>query len=464
MKHYDQHIIELYVLGSKKVEEIRGDIESHLAECYTCRGIARELTEFYQMAGGDQPLLPERAESNKYDSLVIRPEYRPTYEDRGSIPMRIWRSARAHPVASSIFSVGTLALILWAWNVSGLSRDTNPDNVSLNASYGALVVYNKGDEILWQIPQRDVREPLKREDQYHVRYSCVADINGDGRKEVLTTLPLPDEEKRYQLLRAFDSKRNIVLRKALDDRLISFRGQRFDAGWDLMYPFVLENPKQKAKEILVAGSNGRSPTFVARLDDRGNVIGRYWHYGQLGAQYLIDLNGDGKKQLLLCGVSDVGEGVERPNSVIIVLDPGKIVDETESLATRGFGFEGSYAELYYIQLPQSDLNAAMGTRIMADLLESQSEDVLRFSAVGKALADLSQFEFIFSKDLRIIEVKSSAGIDDLHAKLKKEGKISSVLDDKYLADMKHRVKYWNGQSWVSEHTKVNQSPDSSRIK
>jgi hypothetical protein len=24
-------------------------------------------------------------------------------------------------------------------------------------------------------------------------------------------------------------------------------------------------------------------------------------------------------------------------------------------------------------------------------------------------------------------------------------------------DMKNRVKYWNGQSWVSEHTKVNHS-------
>ena len=35
MKHYDQNMIELYVLGSEKVKGVRDELEQHLKECYT---------------------------------------------------------------------------------------------------------------------------------------------------------------------------------------------------------------------------------------------------------------------------------------------------------------------------------------------------------------------------------------------------------------------------------------------
>ncbi len=47
MQHIDEHIIELYVLGSELVEERRDEIERHFAECHGCRALADQIQAFY---------------------------------------------------------------------------------------------------------------------------------------------------------------------------------------------------------------------------------------------------------------------------------------------------------------------------------------------------------------------------------------------------------------------------------
>ena len=169
------------------------------------------------------------------------------------------------------------------------------------------------------------------------------------------------------------------------------------------------------------------------------------------------MKGDGKKELVLCGVNDVDEKTTGPGSVIAVLDPKKIVGETESSTTRGFGFDATDCELYYILVPQTDMSLVLESRLVVLSLESEKESVLRFSAHGEKGDDDEQFEFDFSKDLRILDIKPGTWNSTLHDKLKKEGKLSSVFNDQYIEDMKNRIKYWNGQKWVKEHVMVDHS-------
>jgi hypothetical protein len=454
MKHFDQNTIELYVLGSMKVEDIRSDLERHLKECYTCREIAKELTEFYGAMGDQRPLLAAN-NGNRDDSLVINPEFRPSIRPKIAFPARVWAGARAYPVASSMLSVCVLGLVLLLLKTNGVFKDTNPDRAKLNESLGGLVVYNKGDEILWQIPQVLTKVIALDESVRRTYHSCIGDLDGDGRNEVVTTLPMANEEVRMKYLRAFDSNRTIKLQVEFSGIDVSFRGQGYDATFAPLFPFILSYSNRKDKEILVAASNGRSPMFVTRLDNHGTKLGRVWHYGVLGSQYLVDLDGDGNKEFILCGASDVDEKRTGPGAVIVVIDPRKIVGETESSATRGFGLTLTDCELYYILIPQTDISIATNSKLTVTTLESDEEDVLRFSAYGATAGDSEQFEFIFSRDLKILEVWSSTQTDLLHANLKKEGKVSSVRDQKYLDDLKRRVKYWNGQKWVSEHVMVN---------
>jgi hypothetical protein len=327
----------------------------------------------------------------------------------------------------------------------------------LNEALGGLVVYNKAEEILWQIPQESTGSLIVTQNRSSVSYSCVADLNGDGRNEVITTLSRPTEKSTERILRAFASEDSVVLMRKFDAESIRFLGQTYHAPFPSMFPFVLSYPDKKAKEILVAASNLRSPMFVARIASNGTIFGRMWHYGTLGSQYMVDLDGDGNKEMILCGINDADEKTSRPGSVIAVLDPRKIVGETESSATRGFGLEVADCELYYILLPQTDISRALDSRLVVQSMEPGTDKVLRFGTNGALTDDLEQFEFVFSKDMQILDIKPGTWNKDLHDKLKRQGKLTSKYDDRYIADMKGRVKYWNGQRWVSEHVKVDRS-------
>ena len=170
------------------------------------------------------------------------------------------------------------------------------------------------------------------------------------------------------------------MEKEFGDEHVVFRDKSHDASFMPLYPLVLDRSQNSSIQILVSASNQRSPFFTARLDAKGNILGRYWHYGTLGHQYLVDIDGSNEKKLILCGVNDIEEGTNGSFAVIAVLDPAKIIGESESAATRGFGKTTSTAEICYVRLPASDLNRAAGTISSDIVLESERENVLRFFA------------------------------------------------------------------------------------
>ena len=47
MRHYDEHTLELHVLGAASVAAQGHAIEAHLAECEGCRSMAAELRSFH---------------------------------------------------------------------------------------------------------------------------------------------------------------------------------------------------------------------------------------------------------------------------------------------------------------------------------------------------------------------------------------------------------------------------------
>ncbi len=71
------------------------------------------------------------------------------------------------------------------------------------------------------------------------------------------------------------------------------------------------------------------------MSARGDVIGEYWHHGQIRSLYLHDLDGDGRKEIVFCGTNDVDDDTGPAIPVIGVLDPRKLTARTESrLCTR----------------------------------------------------------------------------------------------------------------------------------
>jgi hypothetical protein len=333
-------------------------------------------------------------------------------------------------------------------------KDTNPAYVILSERNSALEVYNREDEKLWQLFQPQIKGFIESDEDRRISRTAVADLNGDGRNELVTTLPLPTENGMAKALRVYDAERKLIIEKKFENTTINFLSNRYETSFLPNGILVDDFGGEGKKEIFASADNGRSPWFLVRLDAKGQTLGRYWHFGQMLGFYTVDLNDNGRKEIILCGMNQVNDLQLAQFAVVAVLDPQKIIGEVEATATRGFGLSPSDAEIYYIQIPTSDMTIALGLEQTIRCISPTSEPQLRFAASSGASDELPVFEFIFSKDMRVQEVKYSDQDIFLHARLKKEGKIHSTFDHAYLENLMKGIRYWDGKEWRKEVTKV----------
>jgi hypothetical protein len=247
-----------------------------------------------------------------------------------------------------------------------------------------------------------------------------------------------------------------LFQKQFENTKVDFMSNHYESDCFFQGILVDNFGADNKKEIFSGVDNGRSPWFLARFDAIGNTLGRYWHFGQMSRLYGAELDSTKSKQILLCGVNQVRELEKDQFAVMEVIDPEKIVGDAEASATRGFGFHVSGAELFYIRIPESDMEIALGLHPDPPvLISSDGEPQIRI-VVGRTSSTEPPigFEYIFSKDMSLQGVKYQSQDVEIHATLKKEGKISSTFDKKYMDELKNAVRYWDGKKWKKEVTKV----------
>ena len=469
MKHIDEHTLELFVLGAKEVQPRKKAIESHLKKCEGCRVLAQDIETFYAHAdahfasrGQAQPLKATLVRTHSPLDLTTDPyplvkrvsDVAPTPK---TLVQHVFSYAKQNPIkfsAGSFVFLGVLAFFV-QFTFKTMTKDTNPSYSLLNVAHTALEVYNHHDDMLWHLPLPTIDDFARAEQREGIHFTYVADLNGDGENEVITILPSPSGEYNRRTIRVFDENKDVLLEKRFEDRTVNYLSNHYEADFVLHQLIVDRFGEEGRNQILVSASNSRSPWFLARLDAQLKPIGKYWHFGQMMSAHEVDLFGNGKKQILLCGVNQANELTTGQFSVIAVVDPTQIVGTTEATTTRGFGFGPSAAELYYIRIPESNMALAMGFKQgPPNLISAESEPQLRFSVNSSSNEQEPGFEYVFAKDMRIQTIKYNSQDVLLHAKLKSEGKISTTFDEKYLDDLKSEVRYWDGKEWRKEATRV----------
>jgi hypothetical protein len=115
-------------------------------------------------------------------------------------------------------------------------------------------------------------------------------------------------------------------------------------------PFLLEDlDDDGANELAVLYRGRNDPSALRLFDDDGRVLGTYHHSGHLGFLRSADLNGDGRRELLVGGAN-----AARAGCTVILLDPARVngvaaVSESELERLRP-GAEGD-SSLYRFILP-----------------------------------------------------------------------------------------------------------------
>ncbi len=465
MKHIEEHILELYLLGDKSVQSQKREIEAHLKVCAGCQGLVERMTSFYAEAEATLEANPTTTPSK----ALARPrkELELFYgEDMGlspPIPLGVAQSftffVREHRGlvgAGFLTIVATLVLLL---NSKPLFKDINPVQARFNNETRMLEVYNKSGEQLWKLnwygPDKvSLQDPL----------TVVADLDGDGKNEIVTMQSsVGVQEETRDILKAFDSKGNLIFRRKLGR---SFRalGKEFDINFSSNTVFVDRFVEGNQKEIIVSLNHVHSPDLIIRLDPTGKELGAYWHYGHLAHIISADLDSDGRKELILGGVRDIDWRTDRENrednmeewrASFAVLDPMKITGEAECSATPVFGLPLSRAELYYVTLPRTNIDTYFRQKPRIIGIEVPDDKFVTFWRSG-GLNDATNdyFEYFFSRDLRVIDVKTSDVTRRLQLQLFEEGKIKHRLDAAYFDYLKRGVRYWDGKEWRKEVVRV----------
>ncbi len=475
MNHIDENIIEQYVLGSGFSEGKKEEIEAHFAECHGCRTLASQIREFYRIAeeefGG--PLLSgqdagtaivrSRREIEPYFDPVTPPpsHYHPPITFVGKTQYYI----RKHPVLAGTASFATLALIASAFvfGLKDFGKDVNPSYVHLDPQRAIVQIYNKNNEPLWNFPSRSVYNPTAETFVALAKRVLVADLNGDRKNEVITTLPVGDVREPATPLTIFSTNGQTAHRVQFYES-VEFRGAKYPSEFspsDVVYGRFDESGEM---QLLVMVDNARSPNILYRLDRNGNMMGEYFHYG-VGRIYILDLDNDSMNEVAFCGQNDIDDRDSLSYAVLIILDPSRITGKMEASDSRGFGVPVSTAERYVVRFPMTDMNALLHAPAYVSDFESitfDSQPAFRVTVTGHYLLDgvdnrAPIFEFILKRDMSVAAVKYDMVTIQLRQNLIDDGKVTGAIDDAYLQVLKNEVRYWDGERWTKEVSRVRSS-------
>lgn len=469
MKHIDEHTLELLVLGDPIVRSKEAEIRAHLVDCIGCNAIYEEMRSYYEDVKGEfsdasRPS-PGSSKAIAVQRKTIEPYFEPIESDamvlsevgKPTLWHRLGSFGRGHPVMSSSFAVVFLALLVFGVK-SFIKFPENPSYYYYNTNTNAVDIYSSSDKLLWSINAFDVSGVRSSESDRNVHETIVADLNGDGKNEVITTV-LPRSGDYPNHLRMYDWESNLVKSFIFKDSRIMFKNQHYDSPFNAGELLSVKMPGG-GNDLFVYFTNGRSPSFLARLDGSLKVIGKYWHYGNF-FPFPLEMYRKGVQEVAITGTDDMNDMSGGKFNFVAILDPTKIVGDKESPETRGFGFGASGAEQYYIRFPKSDIETAQAVGGRSEVLRQSNDSLIHVrieSAFGSALPGSWGFEFLFNeRDMSVNEVKFASPTPETFETLKKEGKVHGVFDARYLQAMKKGVEYWDSKSWVKTPTGIRQN-------
>jgi hypothetical protein len=467
MNHFDEHIIELYVLRSETVEDRRGEIERHLGECHGCQSLAQEIERFYaefekalQETKTAEPVLATalarapRSIEPYYEPYSPVEPYRPA-----TVVGRVRHFIRRYPIATGVgsFALAAALMAVVLFRNSKGPLDSNPSYPHINPQNGTLEVLDKENQKLWEIPSAALHGAST--EQMNTAYGkiIITDLEGDGANEVVTGLELGSQMTGIMPLSIYGSDNRPRFEHYFKNDDKQCVGELRVVGYS----------GRPEKDIFVQANMGRSPHSIYRLSHAGEVIGEYNHFG---AGYIREtlFPGTDHPRLVFFGQNDVDESDSLSYGVLIVLDPARMTGRTEASDSRGFGLPLSDAEEYVIRFPLTDMHYVFNS-------PGRIENVITTTSGGKFIIEVRvegnhsdesvrmgagpAYFCYFDAGMNIDYLKFDSVTMRLRQNLVDQGKLKPKSIEDFLGELKDGIRYWNGTAWQKEATTVKHKPE-----
>jgi hypothetical protein len=342
---------------------------------------------------------------------------------------------------------GLMGLLVYVVFVK-MSGPSEPANFKIQNS--TLIILTEEGKELWRFQtgienlaeERTYREHFQfkrlEANNPYWPYLIIKDINHDGHPEILFTIKTQNEANEGELF-CFDHKGK-KLWKFRGGRELKFGSKIFSSDYRPRGFEVADfNNDGKLEVIAVYLHHPEWPTQLIVLDNNGGLMGEYWNSGHLADLAMVDLDGDGKKELIVSGNNN-----EYRKGCLIVFDSSSI--QGRSPNTGEFRCEelDPGSEEYYILFPRTDVDLQeypVEAIARIDILENHKLSVI--TAISSLIFELDYR--LVPQDVIISHFFMQKHMTDLAA-----GKIKSAINEKYKQDLIKRVLYWDGQKWTNK--------------
>ncbi|MGB7762337.1 MAG: hypothetical protein WBL61_21060 [Bryobacteraceae bacterium] len=366
------------------------------------RRLRNQLATYYRGAGQSDPVVIE----------IPKGGYVPVFrsqrgEGRGApsrrpIPFpgrRIWLW-----FAAGALILAALGLILWrAAIVSGYGV---PKAWALDGT--TLRVLDAHNRLCWEktFGPFDTAFPSLVIDK-----ALIADIDGDGRKEVLFNYVPQNARLSGGALLCFEQ--DGALRWQFHYGAAKTFGTRsFDSAYRGR---LIRTVKVRGKPLLLTVANHYLwyPSQVALIDPRtGRVVEEYWHPGAIYDCVLHDIDADGEEEAIFAAINNPGEGLGHPAVGELALPFSKAPRRAVAPGDPFPPLTGG-GELAYALLPLPDVDRVMG---MLPVPANFKIDRARIT-VETPMPELGGIVYELDFHLNVIEYRFSDNFAVLHRRL-----------------------------------------------
>ncbi len=457
-EHLEEGILALYVLKAREVSERRGEIAAHLEHCAGCAQLHQEITEYYAevdelQKAEAETISPALQASSRLARHPIADEHRPLSPVRRPAVQVFVSSFKTYPIRwSAAFAVIAAAFVLLVPKLSTIDR--NPAYTRAQDEF--LIVLNETGDELWKKYVGPGFEAAAS--QFYISsHATVADVDGDGKREVVLMSPHLESSAAGPLFRSivcYNANGNERWRFEFHPKVV-FGKESFSGDYDFVPPLALGDFDSDGKyEVLFAAHhNPWWPSFVGRINAKdGSNLSEYWHPGWIMV-FPEEIDENGIRKIHVAGYNNAFK-----RSALAGLDSRRI--EGHAPATAEYTPQGiqESTEIFYALLPNPDIyeSAIPGHRgssvstNSSGLIEVQSMRSFPGATPGEWVG--VALYFYFDSRLSCVKVKAGDDFVNYHSRLEKEGKVTKKLDAQYLEELRRGVEYWDGEKFVKEPT------------
>jgi len=369
------------------------------------------------------------------------------------------RTGAAVPLAKTYYLLILLVLIgvpsLYLFVIKPYLRP--PVSYDFKIERSELVILDKKGDELWRYDTG--REDLEDEAVYRSGFQTkkpglaskarilplliIKDINNDKKKEVIFAVRTKDEMEEGDL-HCFDRRGRELWSHELGKEM-KFGSKTYSNDYMVKGFDAADLDGDGRLETLAIGYHRPDwPTQVVLLSAEGAVLAEYWHCGQINDYTFADIDWDGREEILLAGINN-----EYGKGCLAVLDAETMGGSSPQIRDefKSPGLEPG-SEKYYLLIPRTDVD------MLNYPVEALSKLDLHAGNQVSVETLITGLYYFFDYNLRVKDITVSHGFMQMHNSAVLERKISSVLDDLYIEELKKGILYYDGSGWTSDPTSV----------